>query len=41
MNFFFALWKFEERKCRNENGVSKEDNMPILLFCNEGEILGI
>jgi len=24
-NIFFALWKFEERKCRNDDGVSKEE----------------
>jgi hypothetical protein len=38
---FFALWKLEERKCRNENEGSREDIMSNELFFDEGEILGI
>jgi hypothetical protein len=39
-NFFFALWKFEERKCRNENVVAKK-KIICWLFFNEGQIWGI
>jgi hypothetical protein len=34
---FFALWKLEERKCRNENEGSREDIMSNELFFDEGK----
>jgi hypothetical protein len=34
---FFALWKIEERKCRNENKGSREDIMSNELFLMRGK----